>query len=45
MAYLAHIAKSENGFRYQTLEEHLKNTALIAKQFAKKFSMLAKARS
>ena len=37
MAYLAHIAKSENGFRYQTLEEHLKNTALIAKQFAKKF--------
>ncbi|MGC9218881.1 MAG: CRISPR-associated endonuclease Cas3'', partial [Athalassotoga sp.] len=37
MLYLAHIAKSENGFRYQTLEEHLESTAFLARQFSEKF--------
>ncbi|MGC8708437.1 MAG: CRISPR-associated helicase Cas3' [Athalassotoga sp.] len=37
MLYLAHIAKSENGFRYQTLEEHLESTAFLARRFSEKF--------
>ncbi len=37
MAYFAHITKSEDGFKYQTLEEHLENTAYLAKQFSHKF--------
>ncbi|MCL4408107.1 MAG: CRISPR-associated helicase Cas3' [Thermotogae bacterium] len=37
MLYLAHIVKSENGFRYQTLEEHLESTAFLARQFSEKF--------
>ncbi len=35
MAYLAHI--SEDGEREQTLDEHLKNTAELSRQFASKF--------